>query len=92
MESKYTEIESLFDSRFGSVILIFRLVGIPFKITKNPTIYSIYVITVIVCSLSTCVGMFIDVYIRMDDLRSVMATARVLSGTITAVWIWIHCR
>jgi hypothetical protein len=92
MESKYTEIESLFECRFSSIILLFRLAGISLKIKRKPIIYSLYVITVIVCSCSTFIGMFIDAYLRTNDLRSATRNACLLFGITNVIWIWIYCR
>jgi len=92
MESKYSQIRSLSESRFSSVILLFRLAGIPFKMKKKPTLYSIYMITVNICSFSTFLGMFVDLYIYRDNLRHAMTNIRVLIGAMNVVWIWCYCR
>jgi hypothetical protein len=92
MERKYTEMEKLSESRFGSIILLFRIAGISFNVKNKPTIYTMYGITAMVCIFSTFVGMMVEVYIRRDNLRSAMTTARALPGMINIVWIWCYCR
>lgn len=85
-------MESLSDSRFGSLVLLFRIAGVPFKIKKMSTLYTIYMITVTFCTFCTFVGMFVDVYIHRDDLRHAMTNIRVLIPTTNAVWILCYCR
>jgi len=47
MKGKGTKIETLFKSRFSSVVFLFRIAGIPLKIKKISTLYTLYMITVI---------------------------------------------
>jgi hypothetical protein len=92
MESKCTQIKGLSESRFGSVILLFRLAGIPFGIKRKQTLYSIYKITASFCECSTFVGMFGVVYLQTDDLRHTVTNIRVLIAMTDIVWIWLYCR
>ena len=49
------------DRRFGVIILLFRLAGIPFHIKKMSIIYAVYMTTVIICVSTSYLGMFVDV-------------------------------
>ena len=92
MKRKGTQMERQFESRFASVVLLFRIAGIPFKIKKLSTLYTIYMITVIFCTSTTFVGMIVDVYVHRDNLRHAATNIR---GSITAtnmIWIWFYCR
>jgi len=77
MDNEVPEVKRLSNSRFGSIIFLLRLAGIPFKMKNMPTLYAIYMITVISCTCTTFVGMFVDVYIHRDDLGHVMTNIRV---------------
>jgi len=79
-------------SRFGSMIFLLRMAGIPFQMKKISTIYAIYMITVIMCTSTTYLGMFGDVYVHRDDLGRAMTTVRGLIPLTSAVWIFSYCR
>jgi len=78
--------------RFSSMIFLFRMAGIPLKMKKVSTIYSVYMVTVITCSFSTYIGMFLDVYMHWDDLGRAMTTMRVLIPVTNIMWIFLYCR
>jgi hypothetical protein len=80
------------DRRFGLIILLFRLAGIPFHIKKMSIIYIIYMTTVIICASTLYLGMFVDVYVHRDDLRRAMKTMRVLIPVTNVMWIYTYCR
>jgi len=92
MERGETKVEGMSEIRFRWIIFSFRLAGIPFKMKKMSTLYVIYRITVIICTYSTFVSMFVDVYIHRDDLGHVMTNLRVLTGIILVLWIYYSCR
>ena len=78
--------------RFSSMIFLFRMAGIPLKMKKVSTIYSVYMVTVITCSFSTYIGMFLDVYMHRDDLGRAMTTLRVLIPITNIMWIFSYCK
>jgi len=80
------------DRRFGSIILLFRLAGIPFHIKKMSIIYAIYMRTVIICASTSYLGMFVDVYVHRDDLGHAMTTMRVLFPVTNIMWLYTYCR
>jgi hypothetical protein len=80
------------DRRFGFIILLFRLAGIPFHIKKMSIIYAIYMRTVIICASTSYLGMFVDVYAHRDDLGHVMTTMRVLLPVTNIMWLYTYCR
>jgi len=85
-------MESLSESRFGSVVLLFKIAGIPLKIKKMSTLYTIYMITVIFCSSTTFVGMIADVYVHRDNLRHAVKNIRLSIPTTNIVLVWCYCR
>jgi hypothetical protein len=92
MYRQETKLKGLSESRFGSVILLLRLAGIPFKMKKISATYDIYMKTVIICSCSMITGMFVDVYIHRDDLGRTMTTMRALIPFTNVMWIFSICR
>jgi len=92
MDNEVREVKGMSNSRFGSIIFLLRLAGIPFKMNKMSTLYAIYIITVISCTCTTFVGMFVDVYIHRDDLGHVMTNIRVSIGFTNALCIYFYCR
>jgi len=51
MENEVPEVKGLSNSRFGSIIFLLRLVGIPFKLKNMSTFYAIYMITIATCAI-----------------------------------------
>ena len=92
MEKEETKVKGLSEIRFRWIIFFLRLAGIPFKMNRMSTLYAVYMITVIICTYSTVIGMFIDVYIHRDDLGYVMTTIRALTAIINSLWIDFSCR
>ena len=92
MEWEETKVKGLSEIRFRWIIFFLRLEGIPFKMKKMSTVYFIYMITVIICTCSTFLGMIFDVYIHRDDLGHVMTTIRALTSLANVLWIYFSCR
>jgi hypothetical protein len=92
MDNEVPEVKEMSNSRFGSIVFLLRLAGIPFKMKKMSTLYAIYMKTVISCTCITYVGMFVDVYIHRDDLRHVMTNIRVSIGFTNVLWVLFYCR
>jgi len=92
MNRKDTKLKELLEIRFGSTIFLFRMAGIPVQMKKPPTIYGVYMITLIICGCSTFIGMFVDVYIHWDDLGRAMTKMRVLIPFTNVIWIYFYCR
>ena len=92
MNRNETNLNGLSDSRFGSMIFLLRMAGIPFQMKKISTIYAIYMITVIICASTTFLGMVGDVYVHRDDLGHAMTTMRTLISLINVMWIFSICR
>ena len=87
-----SQMESLSEIRFGSVVLLFRIAGIPLKIKKMSIVYTIYMIIVIFCTSTTFVGMIADVYVHRDNLRHAVTNIRVSITATNIVWVWCYCR
>jgi hypothetical protein len=79
-------------SRFGSIIFLLRLAGIPIKMQKVSTIYAIYMRTVIFFSCASFLGMFFDAYIHRDDLGHTTQDVSVLIPMSNNLWIYMYCR
>ena len=92
MKPEETKVKGLSEFRFGSMIFLFRMAGIPFKMKNVSTIYAVYMITVTVCCCSTVIGMFVDVYNRRNDLGRAMTTVRMLIPITNVMWIFSNCR
>jgi len=92
MEREETKVKGLSEIRFSRIIFLLRLAGIPFKMKKIPTVYIIYMITVIIFTGNIFLGMFVDMCIHWDDLGHVMTNLRVLTGMIIVLWIYFSCR
>ena len=92
MNRDETKLKGLSGSRFGSMIFLLRMAGIPFQVKKISTIYAIYKRTVIVCTSTTYLGMFGDVYVHRDDLGRAMTTMRVLFSYTNVMCIFSICR
>jgi len=92
MDSENIKLKTQTDRRFGSIILLFRLAGIPFHKKKMSIIYAIYMRTVIICAITTYLGMFIDVYVHWDELGRAMTTMRVLIPVTNIMWLYTYCR
>jgi len=92
MNRQENKLKRLTEIRFSSMIFLFRMAGIPLKMKKVSTIYAVYMMTVIVCSFSTYIGLFVDVYIHRDDFGRVMTTLSVLIPITNIMWIFSYCR
>ena len=92
MECKEAKMKGRLRSRFGWIIFFFRLAGIPLKMKKISKIYAIYMITVIFCTFTTVVGMFVDVFMRWDDFGQAMTNIHLLVVITDNIWVYIYCR
>ena len=77
MKTEKSELKGLSESRFGSMIFLFRMAGIPFQMKKISIIYAVYMVTALTCSFSTFIGVFVDEYTHRDDLGQAMTTMRI---------------
>ena len=92
MKRKEENVKGLSEIRFGSMIFLFRVAGIPLKLKKISTIYAVYMITVIICSFSTFIGMFAEVNVHRDDLGRAMTSVRLLIPALNIIWTFSCCR
>jgi hypothetical protein len=92
MNTEEPKQNGLSESRFGSLIFLFRMAGIPIKMKKVSTVYTVYVITGILCNCSMIIGMFVDVYIHWDELGRAMTSLRVLIPLTNAFWMYSYYR
>ena len=54
MEREETKVKRLSEIRFIRIIFLLRLGGIPLKMKKISTVYVIYMVTVIICTINVC--------------------------------------
>jgi hypothetical protein len=92
MNTEEPKLKGLSEIRFSSLIFLFRMAGIPVKMKKVSTIYSVYMITGILCYCSMFIGMVVDVYKHWDDLGRAMTTVRVLIPFTNVVWMYFYYR
>ena len=76
MGNEVQEVKGLSNSRFGSIIFLLWLAGIPFKMKNMSTLYATYMIIATPRTCTTFVGMFIDVYIHRVYLGHAMTNIR----------------
>jgi len=81
------KVEGLLEIRFSRIIFFLRLAGIHFKMKKMSTLNAIYMINVTVCTCSTFLGMFVDVYLHRVDMRHTTTNIRDLTEMTSVVWI-----
>jgi len=92
MKREESKLKGLSECRFHSIIFLFRLAGVPFKIKKISPIYSIYTVTVIICASTSYIGMCADVYIHRDDLGRAMTAMRMLIPFTNIMWLFLYYR
>ena len=80
------------DNYFNSIIFLFRLAGVPFKMNKISTTYAIYMVTVVFCTCTTIIGLVVGVYEHRDDLGHIMTSTRVLMPLMNDIVIYFYCR
>jgi hypothetical protein len=64
-------------SRFGTVLFIFNLVGIQFGTQSTSSVHSAYNATTVVCFYITCVSCFMDPFVNKDNLEELMKSIRI---------------
>jgi hypothetical protein len=92
MEIEGKKIKKQSDNYFNSIIFLFRLAGVPFKMNKISTAYAIYMLTVTFCTCSTIVCFVVDVYENRDDLGHTMTSMRVLIPLMNDMFVYVYCR
>ena len=91
MNRKETKLKGLSERRFGSMIFLLRMAGIPCKMKKVKPIYAIYMRTVLICASTTYLGMCVDVYVHCEDMGRAMTTMRALFSLTNIMWIFSNC-
>jgi len=91
MKKEEPKLKGLSKCRFRSIIFLFRLGGVPFKIKEISPIYAFYIVTVIICASTTHIGMCVNAYIHRDDLGRSMTTVRMLIPFTNIMWLFLYC-
>jgi hypothetical protein len=92
MEIEGKKIKKESDNYFNSIIFLFRLAVVPFKMNKISTPYAIYMLTAVFCTCTTIIGFVVGVYEHRDDLGYIMTSMRVLIPLINDMVIYVYCR
>jgi hypothetical protein len=92
MNKKETKLNGQSESRFGSMIFLLRLAGIPLRMKKISNVYAVYMIAVIVCDSTIYLGMLGDVYVHRYELGRAMTSIRALFSFTNAAWLFSICR
>jgi hypothetical protein len=92
MNTEERKLKGKSGARFGSMIFLLRIAGIPFQMKNVSTVCAVYMITVAVCSWGTFIGTFFDVYIHRDDLGRTMTTMRILIPLTNIMGLFSYCR
>jgi hypothetical protein len=64
-------------SRFGTVLFIFKLVGIQLGTQSISPVQSAYNTTIVVCFYITCVSCFMDPFLNEDNSDELMKSIRI---------------
>jgi len=67
---------SLTQSRFSTVLFIFKLAGIPLSTQSTSSVHSAYNATIVVCFYITCVSCFMDILNNKDNLEQLIKSIR----------------
>ena len=92
MSISKTKLKSLSEIRFGSMIFLFRMAGIPFKMNNLKPLYTIYMVITIVSTYSTFIGVYVQAYKHREDLGSAMTILRALITFTNVMWTFSYCR
>jgi hypothetical protein len=72
--------------RFGIILLLFQLAGIPLNTCSASRVQSVYNITIAACHYFTCVSCFMDVYVNKNNFEELVKSIRLcLSMTFVTV-------
>jgi hypothetical protein len=92
MDIQESKLKGLSECRFGSMIYLVRMAGIPLKMKNLKPIYILYMVTVTIFSFSTFIAVSVDAFIHRNDLRRAMTTIRVLLSITNVMWIFSYFR
>jgi len=92
MNTEERKLKGLSRNRFKALIFLIRMAGIPLQMKKVSPIYAVYMITVIICTCSTFLGMFFSAYFHSDNLRKFVTTIRIFIPFTNVMWIFSYCR
>jgi hypothetical protein len=86
VKSDEVQESGLSQRRFGTILLLFKLAGIPLNTHSVSKIQSVYNVTTAVCHYSTCVSCYMDVYVNRNNLEELVKSIRLcLSMTFVTV-------
>jgi hypothetical protein len=86
VKSDKLQESDLSQRRFGTILLLFKLAGIPLNTHSVSGARSVYSVTTAACHYFTCVSCFMDVYVNRNDFEELVKSIRLcLSMTFVTV-------
>jgi hypothetical protein len=79
-------------SRFGTILFIFRLAGIPLNTQSVSPVRSAYNTAIVLCFYITCLSCLMDILVNNNNLEELMKTIRVFFPMILDILIHIFFR
>jgi hypothetical protein len=92
MKSDKSIESGLSERRFGTILLLFKLAGIPLNTCSVSRIQSVYNITTAMCYYVTCASCFMDLYVNIDNFEVLMRSIRLCLSMIFIIVIDIFFR
>jgi hypothetical protein len=83
---------SLNESRFKTILSLFRLGGIPLNKKSVSVVNTIYNATIIVCFYITTLCLYMDSYVHRTQLVQAMKKIRILVGMQLITWTHFSLR
>jgi hypothetical protein len=83
---------NLLESRFKTLLFIFRMGGHPLKLDSVTRINAVYNATILVCFCITTLCLFMDTIVHRHNLEEAMKKLRSLIGFILVAWIHLSFR
>jgi hypothetical protein len=86
METDKPHGSGLSERRFGIILLLFKIAGIPLNTHSVSILQSLYNITTAACHYVTCASCFMDLYVNINNLEELVKSIRLcLSMTFITV-------
>ena len=91
-KAKASGCHILHESRFKTLLFIFRMGGHPLKLDSVTRINAVYNATILMCFCITTVCLFMDTFVHRDNLEYAMKKLRSLIGFVLVAWMHLSFR
>ena len=91
-KAKASGCHILHESRFKTLLFIFRMGGLPLKLQSVSKINAVYNATIWVCFYITALCLFMDTFVHRHNLEYAMKKLRALIGFIVLTWMHLSFR